>query len=535
MYPNLKYKWLAIFGILLVALIMIFGLPKSKDELIANVKKNVKLGLDLKGGSHLVVQLQVQDAFKADADTNIDRLRADLLAKQVNVASIDRNDPQTIEAADSIQINIKGVPLDKVTTVRQIAAEQMPEWVFASVNSTDFKLNMKTSEALRLRKEVVERAVQTLDKRINALGLAESTVSPRGRAGQEAEVMIQMPGVDDPARVKEIIGKAAVLSLVEVKGGPFSTKAEAEASKAFNSTVVQGSPRGGESNGFYVLARTPIVTGRDLKSARAARSNDTGGWETAFVLSTEAGRRFGRFTEQHINDRMAIVLDDKVMSAPTINGRIEEQGVINNIGDEQAATDLALVLKSGSLPAGLKYLQETTVGPSLGADSIRSGFLAGLVGLAAVVFTMLVYYRGAGVNATLALILNAILLIAAVSYFEAVMTLPGIAGVILTIGMAVDSNVLIFERIREELRSGKAVPAAIDAGFGRAFLTIIDTHVTTVVSCAFLFFFGSGPVKGFAVTLVIGLLVNVFTAVFVSRTLFQWSLNRNPQMTELSI
>lgn len=535
MKSKLTYRWLIIFGVLLAGLGFIFGLPKSKDELMANLRNNIKLGLDLKGGSHLVVQLQVQDAFKVEADTAMERLREDMTAKQVTFTAMDRNDPKTIEEADSIQVNIKGVPLDKVTVLRQIAADRMPEWVFASVNSTDFKLTMKTTEALRLRKEVVDRAVQTLDRRVNALGLSESTVSPRGRAGQEAEIMIQMPGVDDPAYVKSIISTAAVLSLNEVKGGPFSTETEANQSKQFNSVVVPASARNGEGGGFYVLARTPIVSGRDLKNARATRSNESGGWETAFTLSSEAGKRFGVFTERHINDRMAIVLDGKVISAPSINGRIEDQGVIQGVGDEQAATDLALVLKSGSLPAGLKYLQETTVGPSLGADSIRSGLRAGLVGLIAVVFTMLIYYRGAGVNATLALILNAILLVAAVCYFEAVMTLPGIAGVILTIGMAVDSNVLIFERIREELKTGKSIAAAIDAGFGRAFLTIIDTHVTTVVSCAFLFFFGSGPVKGFAVTLVIGLLVNVFTAVFVSRTLFEWSLERNPQMRELSI
>jgi len=534
MKTDLKYKWLLIFGVLLFGVYLIIGIPKSMDEVKANLQKNIKLGLDLKGGSHLVVQLQVQDAFKAEADMNIERLREEMAAKQINVASVDRNDPQTIEAADSIQINLKGVPLDKVTVLRQIASERMPEWVFASVNSTDFKLTMKTTEALRLRKEVVDRAVQTLDRRVNAMGLSESTVSPRGRAGQEAEIMIQMPGVDDPAYVKSIISTAAVLELTEVKAGPFSDRGEAQSKAQFNSKIVEGSARGGEG-GFYVLARTPIITGRDLKNARASRSNESGGWETNFTLSTEAGKRFGRFTEQHINDRMAIVLDGRVISAPSINGRIEDQGVIQGVGDEQAASDLALVLKSGSLPAGLKYLQETTVGPSLGADSIRSGLLAGAAGLLAVVFAMLIYYRHAGVNACIALILNALLLIAAVSYFEAVMTLPGIAGVILTIGMAVDSNVLIFERIREELRHGKAIPAAISAGFGRAFTTIIDTHVTTVVSCAFLFFFGSGPVKGFAVTLVIGLLVNVFTAVFVSRTLFEFTLNRNPQMKELSI
>lgn len=535
MKTDLKYRWLVIGAVLLFGVYLIIGIPRSKDELFANLQRNIRLGLDLKGGSHLVVQLQVQDAFMAEADASIERLREELSGKQVTVTSIDRNEPKTLQDADSIQINIKGVPIDKVPTVRQVAGEILPEWVFASVNATDFRLTMKTSEALRLRKEVVDRAVQTIDRRINALGLSEATVSPRGRAGQEAEIMIQMPGVDDPAYVKSILSTAAVLELKEVKAGPFSTEGEARGNQQFNTRIYPASTRGGEQGGFYVLARSAVVTGRDLKNARATRSPDTGGWETAFTLSTEAGRKFGRFTEQHINDRMAIVLDNRVISAPTINGRIEDQGVIQGVGDEQAASDLALVLRSGSLPAGLKYLQETTVGPSLGADSIRAGFMAGLGGLVAVILAMLVYYRGAGVNATVALILNALLLISAVSYFEAVMTLPGIAGVILTIGMAVDSNVLIFERIREELANGKAIPVAIDQGFNRAFLTIIDTHVTTVVSCAFLFFFGSGPVKGFAVTLVIGLVVNLFTAVFVSRTLFMWSLNRNPQMKELSI
>jgi preprotein translocase subunit SecD len=218
-----------------------------------------------------------------------------------------------------------------------------------------------------------------------------------------------------------------------------------------------------------------------------------------------------------------------------INSKIEDSGVITGAGSQQEAADLALVLTSGSLPAGVVYLEERTVGPSLGADSIRDGLLAGAVGVGAVVLVMLVYYKRAGINAVLALVLNAIILVAVLAYLGAVLTLPGIAGIILTIGMAVDSNVLIFERIREELRHGKGVLAAIDAGFGKAWLTIVDTHVTTVVSCAFLFIFGTTAVKGFAITLVIGLIANVFTAVFVSRTIFDWELNGKPQSTTLSI
>src|SRR5208283_4968749 len=219
----------------------------------------------------------------------------------------------------------------------------------------------------------------------------------------------------------------------------------------------------------------------------------------------------------------------------TIQGQISDNGRITGARDQAEAADLALNLRAGSLPASIVYLEERTVGPSLGADSIREGFIAGAAGLLAVVIVMLVYYKKAGINATLALILNAVILIAALSYFEAVLTLPGIAGVILTIGMAVDSNVLIFERIREELRTGKSVVAAVDTGFSKAWWTIVDTHVTTIVSCAFLFLFGEGPVKGFAVTLTIGLAANVFTAVFVSRTIFNWELSGHRRMETLSI
>jgi len=284
-----------------------------------------------------------------------------------------------------------------------------------------------------------------------------------------------------------------------------------------------------------LVARTPVVRGPDLRDARAQNGQLPNTWETGFVLSQDAAKRFSDFTGSHLQGRLAIVLDGKVLSAPTIQAQISDQGVITGASTQQDAADLALNLKAGSLPASVKYEQENTVGPSLGADSIRDGFVAGIAGVLAVIVAMLIYYKRSGINATLALILNALILIACLSAFDAVLTLPGIAGIILTIGMAVDSNVLIFERIREELRAGKAVIPAVDAGFGKAFLTIIDTHVTTVVSCAILFLFGSGPVKGFAVTLVIGLAANVFTAVFVSKVIFDWELSRPKPVTALSI
>jgi preprotein translocase subunit SecD len=292
--------------------------------------------------------------------------------------------------------------------------------------------------------------------------------------------------------------------------------------------------RSGANTSWYLLARAPVVRGQDIRDSRAEQGPN-GSWQTSFVLSQTAAKRFETFTGSHIGDRLAIVLDGNVLTAPNIKGQISDNGVIENMGSQQEASDLSLNLRAGSLPASVVYMQESTVGPSLGNDSIREGFTAGIFGLLAVIVAMLVYYKRSGANAVLALILNAIILLACLAYFDAVLTLPGIAGFILTIGMAVDSNVLIFERIREELHAGKAIRAAVDTGFDKALITIIDTHVTTVVSCAILFLLGSGPVKGFAVTLVIGLVANIFTAVFVSKVIFDWELTRPKPVTKLSI
>ncbi len=534
---NLKYKAFTILAVVVACLYGLFGLPTSLDDARQNFADNVKLGLDLRGGSHLVLQVQVQDAFKAEADLVIDRLKEAMADGKIPYDSIDRNDPQTIEEAESIQINVRGVPLDSTGEFRSLVAERVSNWVLAPVSSTDYQLTMRQTEALALRSDTVERAIRTIENRINGLGLTESTVQQRGRSDAESEILVQMPGVDDPARVKAILQTAAMLELVEVRGGPYQSRQQALAQNGgvlpLNTRLVPQVVRGDEAEAWWLLARSAVVTGRDIRNARPGR-DEFGKWETDFTLSQEAARRFGRFTEANVGNRLAVVLDGKVRTAPEIQGRIDDSGRITGAANEQESADLAVVLKAGSLPAGIVYLEERTVGPSLGADSIRQGFVAGVTGLLGVIALMLFYYRRAGVNATLALVLNAFILLAVLSYFGAVLTLPGIAGVILTIGMAVDSNVLIFERIKEELKVGKAIPAAIDTGFGKAFLTIIDTHVTTVVACAFLFVFGTGPVKGFAITLTIGLAANLFTAVFVSKSLFDFGLMRN-RLARLSI
>jgi preprotein translocase subunit SecD len=538
---SLRWKWLFILAVTLACVYGIIGLPKTRQELIDNFRNNVRLGLDLRGGSQLMLQVQVQDAFKAEADQMIQRLQDQLRTAGITYASIDRNEPASIEQAASIEISIKGVDSTKAGNFRSIVTENFPQWNLTAVNSTDYRLNIKPTEAILLSRDTVARTMSTIENRINGLGLAESSVQQAGRSEAEAEILVQLPGVDDPARIKQILQTAALLEISEVRDGPFPSREAALAQFGgvlpLNTKLVRQAARAGESatESWYLLTRIAVITGRDLRDARPSQDPNTGRWETNFVLSQDGARRFERFTEANIGKRLAVILDNQIRSVATIESAIRESGRITGAFSQQEASDLSLVLRAGSLPAGILYLEERTVGPSLGADSIQQGFRAGIIGLIAVVLVMLIYYKKAGINATLALILNGLILVAALSYFGAVLTLPGIAGVILTIGIAVDSNVLIFERIREELRTGKSIPAAVDAGFGRAWWTIVDTHVTTVVSCAFLFIFGTTAVKGFAVTLVIGLLANVFTAVFVSRAIFDWELSGRKRVEALSI
>ncbi len=539
---NVKYRALTIVVIILICVYGIIGLPTSKADLIANFNKNIRLGLDLKGGSQLMLQVQLQDAFKSEADAVMQRLKDEMAKANIQYASMNRNDPQTLADADSIEVDIAGVPATQAAQFRKLVNELFTSsWNLTPANQTDYKMTMQKSYAIKLRQDTLTQSMSTLDKKVNGLGLSETSVQQRGGANSEAEILVQLPGVDDPARVKDILKAQAVLELDEVMQGGKSFGSEDEARASFggmmplDAVIRKEIGRDGAPPQFWVLRRTPVIKGSDLRDARPQQNSQNGDWETEFVLTQDAAKRFERFTSAHVNDRLAIVLDKIVLSAPVIKNKISDNGVIEGMGTHDNAADLALNLRAGSLPAGIEVLEERTVGPSLGSDSIKEGTISGVCGVIAVVFVMLLYYKRSGINATLALILNAIILVAALSYFGAALTLPGIAGVILTIGMAVDSNVLIFERIREELRAGKAVIAAVDAGFKKAFLTIIDTHVTTVVSCAFLFLFGTGPVQGFAVTLVIGLLANVFTAVFVSRTIFDWELGMQKQVVTLSI
>ena len=357
------------------------------------------------------------------------------------------------------------------------------------------------------------------------------------RQGKD-RILVQLPGIDDPKRVKDLIKNTAFLELSLVEKGPSTREAllaeyDGTIPDQFKLVEAKAVP-GSRDRSFYVVRKQAVITGRDLKNARPSQGQ-FGAHSVSFFLTAAGSQKFGAATGANIGKHLAIVLDNRVQSAPNIKDRITEQGVIEGTFSPEEANDLALVLRAGALPAGLTYLEERTVGPSLGLDSIRKGITASVVGALLVFVAMAVYYRRAGWNAILALILNALLLAAAMSLFEATLTLPGIAGFILTIGMAVDSNVLVFERIREELRNGRAPRAAIENGFSKAFATIVDTHATTIISALFLLQFGTGPVKGFAVTLIIGLLISMFTAVFVSHTIFELEYGRRQHIDTVSI
>ena len=395
------------------------------------------------------------------------------------------------------------------------------------------KVNVDDASPERQR-DVVEQTRQILERRINAYGLSEAPVQAYGSRGNE--LLVQLPGVHDPSRIKNLLQSRAVLEWYSVEDGPYASTEDAMAQHQgmlpYGRKILATRPDADGRRAWYVLASRPIIRGTDLRDARVG----AGTLEqpvTTFILSQEAAGRFEQFTRANIGRSSAIVLDQEILSVPVIEDVIRDSGQIRGARNREEAEDLAVNLRSGALPAAIEVVQERTVEASLGADSIHDGVRAGTTGLVAVVAVMLLYYRWAGANATLALLLNGVLLIAALACFGAVLTLPGIAGVVLTIGMAVDSNVLIFERIREELRAGKSAAGALAAGFSKAFATLVDTHVTTVVSCAFLFFFGTPAVKGFAATLVIGLMTNLFTSVFVSRVAFDWGLSgqrRNPEL-----
>jgi preprotein translocase subunit SecD len=545
MNPNLKWKAVFIVFVILFSIYILIGyptFPTSIAQIKDNFNRQIKLGLDLQGGTHLIIQVQVQDAVAQETDQMVDRLNKQLRDQKIPFDEIRR--------VDGTHILVRNIDSAQSSAFRNFITQQYGNFWDASSAAGEpngYTLTLRQSAIASIQESTMNQSKETIERRINQLGLTEPIVQFHGR--KDNEILIQLPGEGDPTRAKEIIKAGGQLELRLVHpGGPFTSQIDALSPTGgvlpAGTELMQGKNELRSTPGaapaselWYIVDRAPIVTGKDLRTAQETHSNpnNPGQWQVNFTLSQDAAKRFGPFTEQNIGHQLAIVLEHKIESAPNINGKIEDQGMIEGNFSQEAAHDLALVLRAGALPADIKYLEQRTVGPSLGQDSIRHGVQASILSLVVVMIFMVFYYRLSGVNAVLALILNLLLLLAALSLFGATLTLPGIAGVILTIGMGVDSNVLVFERVREELRNGKSAAASVDAGFDKAFLTIIDTHVTTVVSAFFLFWFGTGPIKGFAVTLTVGLIANVFTAIFVSKTIFQYHLSKMERQAELSI
>lgn len=548
MNKNLRTRGIIIVTITIASLVIMFG-PWNKPKeykrsagdffhparLKQNLADNIRLGLDLRGGTHLVMQVQADDYIKAITEGNRQKAVDEL--KKASIAFTD------IKTPTNGQLVVETAATDAHTQIREkllpIFGSDVWE-VTTSASPAQVVFNMNNSAADLFRREATEQAKTIIEQRINQFGVSEPTIQLHGRT-EDHQILVQMPGVDNPERVKELIKGEARLELkaVVTPGTLYRTREEALASLGgavpSDREILPINERRADGNsfdGFYVLEKTPVITGADLRDARGLPGQTGGAYRVSFSLKPGADERFGAWTEKNIGNLLAIVINDQIKSAPSIRNRISDSGEITGNFTKQEAEDLSMVLRSGALPAKVVYLEERTVGPSLGADSIRQGVVASIVGLGLVVLFMLFYYRFSGVNAVIALILNLVILLAGLAMFGATLTLPGIAGVILLIGMAVDSNVLIFERIREELRAGKIVSSAVDTGFGKALVTIIDTHVTTIVSAAFLYFFGTGPVRGFAVTLTIGLLANLFTAVYVSRSMFLWEINRGGRRAE---
>ena len=540
MNKNLLWKLIAIIATLLVFLFGIFGIPQSftGEGLLTAMTNRIHLGLDLRGGTHLILQVQVNDAVRTDSENAIEVLKEQLSKRKIAFADISQPDPQN----SPDKVVLKGVPTEGRKDLLDIVSERLPEYNLSSGAENTFILVMKPQNLSDLKNKAVSQAIETIRNRIDSLGVSEPTIQEHGLG--QYQILVQLPGVDDPERVKAIVQSTAMLEIKQVLGGPYPSEQAALQAQPqpgilpSDAMLLPGHALPGVAAGeqaWYLVSRVSAVRGKDLRDAQPS-TDQNGQPSVQFNMTGEGGQRFYSFTSQHVGESLGVVLDGKVQEVANIKEAIRDTGSISGGSmNSQQAKDLSMILRSGALPAGIIYLNESVVGASLGSDSIRAGVRAAVFGMLAVLIFMLVYYRAAGINADIALILNLIILLGFMGFFEAVLTLPGIAGVILTVGMGVDSNVLIFERIREELRNGKTPPSAVDQGFGHAWITIVDTHVTTIVSAAILFIFGTGPVKGFAVTLIFGLAANLFTAVFVSRVIFDWILSRKQRGEALSI
>jgi preprotein translocase subunit SecD len=531
---NIRWKVLTVLGVFLFFFALgVYPILANRYNLPAGSwlrSKALKLGLDLKGGVHLVLRVHTDEALRTSTTTTGEQLRAAASTAGVNVGSISVTSPTSFR--------VEGVPQDRDAEFRRVADE------IAGTNydrnpgaGGTYDFTMRPNIAQQMREQTVAQAQETIDRRVNELGVSEPNISVYGNTGDQ--LLVQLPGTYDVARAKEIIRSTAQLKLKIVEAGPASSQdallQQYGGKLPDDMEVITGaSSAGAVGTQYYLVKKLAPITGQDLRIARATL-DENGRPAVGFSLTRAGAAKFGKLTGENIGRLLAVILDNRAETVATIQTQINDEGRISGSFTQQEVADHVLTLNSGALPASMSYLEERVIGPTLGADSIRSGIYASLAGLALVILFMLTYYKLSGINAIVAMVCNLIVLLGLMAYAGASMTLPGIAGFILTMGMGVDSNVLIFERIKEELGAGAGARQAVDRSFDRVFLTLLDTHVTSLIAAAFLFQFGTGPIRGFATTLFIGLITNLFTSIFVSKTLFELALRRQPAQASLSI
>ncbi len=502
------------------------GLPSLFPGVLPRAER-VNLGLDLQGGMHLVLEVQAEKAVENSTERLVEETRRLLDKEKIGNASLARE--------GNAGILLKVAKADEREKAQRVLGELVTLDKVPGATPDELRLTLQGREVKRIEELAVRQSLETIRNRVDQFGVTEPHIVPEG----DRRIVVQLPGIKDPQRAINLIGKTALLELkavdttlnpvdVEQRKVPLPPNLQLLLLREVDDDrqVVGKRP--------IVVQRQPIITGASLTSAEV-RPDDQGGWLVAFTLDSQGGRLFGDFTGANIGKQLAIVLDDTVYSAPVIRSKIGEgRGQIEGNFTADSARDLAIVLRAGALPAPVRIIANLTVGPSLGQDSIQKGVRSAILAAALVVLLMAFYYRLSGVIADLALALNSIMLVGVLVAMRATLTLPGIAGIALGIGMAVDSNVLILERIREELKLGKTVRSAIDAGYDKAFVTIVDSHVTTLITAAALFLFGTGPVKGFAVTLSLGVAINLFSALVGTRVVYDWMTSRR-ELKRLSI
>jgi preprotein translocase subunit SecD len=528
MSKSLKWRTLLTLAILAVAALFLVpsvvpSLPSWWTTVFPSDK--LRLGLDLRGGMHLVLGVQLDKAIEGETERTAAELKNNLRRKRLVFSEVSRQ--------GMTDIVVKLAPSSKAADIKEQFKELLV-FDIASENSDEIVLRMQSAEVTRIRGMAIDQGRETIQNRVDAFGVSEAAIIKQG----DDQIVVELPGVKDSKRAIQLIGKTALLEFKLLNE-------EASVDAALKGNVPPGSEilyqrdvdaaTGQVVKTPYLVKTQTLMTGSRIRDAKVEIDTQYNKPYVAMEFDGVGARMFGDITGENVRKRLAIVLDGTVYSAPVIQEKIPEgRARITGQFTMEEARDLAIVLRAGALPAPVEILENRTVGPSLGADLVRKGFLASIVGSLLVILFMIVYYRWSGMVANLALVINLFLLLAALAGFKAALTLPGIAGLALTIGMAVDANVLINERIREEMRAGRGIGAAVTNGYARAFTTIMDSNLTTLITALVLWAVGTGPVRGFAVTLTLGLLANLFTAIFVTRIVFDYFVYER-KITRLSI